>query len=162
MTEVVHILDRFVPELQQYLLIEDIGSYLIAEGLLSGDDYLMLTKRTSNKEAVVELLHLVRKKGPDCLESFLNALRRSCTEATTPHQGHLYLWELFQANRSEAQPLKKQKSRSLLSLLSITKHNKNSKSNKVCMWLINNIATYVYPCMHAHILNYVCTYILLL
>ena len=70
MAEVVHILDRFVPELQQYLLIEDIGSYLIAEGLLSGDDYLMLTKRTSNKEAVVELLHLVRKKDLTAWKAF--------------------------------------------------------------------------------------------
>ena len=128
MTEVVHILDRFVPELERYLLIEDIGCFLIAEGLLSNDDYLALVRRTSKKEAVVELLQLVKRKGPDCLQSFLHALHRSCTETSTPHQGHIHLWELFQTSKSGAHPLKKHKSKSLLSLI---KWNKNSKSNKV-------------------------------
>ena len=126
-TEVVHMLDRFVPELERFLLIEDIGCYLIAEGLLSNEEYLVLIRRTSKKEAVVELLQLVKRKGPDSLQSFLHALYRSCTESSTPHQGHNHLWELFQANMSSAQPLKKQKSKSVLSFLTA----KWNKSNKV-------------------------------
>ena len=135
--EVVHILDRFVPELQQYLLIEDIGSYLIAEGLLSGDEYLMLTKHSSKKAAVVELLQLVKSKGPDCLQSFLHALHRSSTETFPPHQGHLHLRKLIQTSMSniqhgaQLQPLKKQKSKSVLSLLSRNKRNENTTSNQV-------------------------------
>ena len=128
MTE-VHILDRFAPELQEYLLIDEIGSFLIAEGLLSGDDYLVLTKRTSKKKAVVELIKLIKSKGPDCMQSFLHALQRSCTETSAPHQGHLHLWELFQTNitMTDSLPLKKQKSKSVLSLLGRTKRNKNSR-----------------------------------
>lgn len=132
MTDVVHILDRFVPELERYLLIEDIGCYLIPEGLLTSEEYLVLTKRDSKKEATVELLQKVKEKGPDCLQSFLHALRRSCTENPTPHQGHQHLWELFQASLSGPHLLKKQKSKSVLSLLSWAKRNKSrSKSSKV-------------------------------
>jgi len=132
MAEVVHILDRFVPELEHYLLIEDIGCYLIPEGLLSNEDYLMLTRRTSKKEAVVELLQKVKEKGPDCLQRFLHALYRSCTESPTPHQGHQHLWELFQASLSGPHLLKKQKSKSISSLLSWPKRNRSrSKSSKV-------------------------------
>ena len=109
----MHILDRFVPELERYLLIEDIGCFLIAEGLLSNDDYLTLVRCTSKKEAVIELVQLIKSKGPDCIQSFLHALQRSCTETSTPYQGHLHLWELLQANRSGAHTLKKKKSISL-------------------------------------------------
>lgn len=126
----VHMLDRFVPELECYLLIDEIGCYLIAEGLLSNEDYLMLVNRTSKKVAVVELLQIVKRKGPDSLRRFLHALHRSFTEPSTPHEGHKHLYELIQDSLSSAHmhSLKKQKSRSVWSLL---KRNRNSKSNKV-------------------------------
>ena len=125
----VHTLDRFVPELERYLVIEDIGCFLIAEGLLNNDEYLTLVRYSSKKKAVVDLLHLIKSKGPDCMKSFLHALQRSCTETSTPHQGHLHLWELFQTNitMTDSHPLKKQKSKSILSLFGRTKRNKNSK-----------------------------------
>ena len=131
MTSTVHILDRFVPELERYLLIDEIGCYLIAEGLLSNEDYLMLVGRPSKKVAVVELLQMVKRKEPDSLQRFLHALHRSCTDSSTPHEGHNHLYELIQASISSAHmhPLKKRKSKSVLS--SVLKWNKNSKSNKV-------------------------------
>lgn len=124
MAEVVHILDRFVPELERYLQIEDIGCYLIPEGLLSNDEYLVLVRCASKKEAVVELLQKVKRKGPDSFQGFLHALHRSCTENPTPHQGHQHLWDIFQASMSSPHLLKKQKSKSLMSLF---KRNKSKK-----------------------------------
>ena len=125
----VHILDRFVPELQRYLLIDEIGCYLIAEGLLSNEDYLTLVNHTPKRVAVVELLQIVKRKGPDSLQRFLYALDRSCTEPPTPHEGHNHLYELIQEGISSAHmhSLKK-KSKSPWSLF---KRNKHSKSNKV-------------------------------
>ena len=136
-TEVVHLLDKFAPELQEYLLIDEIGPYLIAEGILTGEDYLLLTKHTSKEKTIVELLQLIKSKGPDCIQSFLHALYQSCMETSTPHQGHLHLWELFQTNitMTDLHPLQKQKSKSILSLLTRIKRTKNFKSDKV------NVAT---------------------
>ena len=126
----VHILDKFVPELERYLLIDEIGCYLIPEGLLSYEDYLMLVNRPSKKVAVVELLQIVKRKGPDSMQRFLRALHRSCTEPSTPHEGHNHLYDLIQDSMSSAHmhSLKKQKSKSVWSLW---KRNKNSKSSKV-------------------------------
>ena len=140
MTSTVHILDRFVPELERFLLIEDIGCYLIAEGLLSNEDYLMLVRRTSKKEAVVELLQMVKRKGPDSLQSFLYALNRACTESSTPHEGHNHLYDLIQDSIRSAhmQPLKKQRSKSIFSL----KRNKSSKSSKV-VYIVQSMHTIV-------------------
>ena len=126
----VHILDKFLPELENYLMIDDIGCFLVSEGLLSTEDYLVLTKCSSKKQAVVEMLQLVKRKGPDSIQSFLHGLYRSCTEASTPHQGHIHLWQLFTG--TNLHPAKKQKSKSVLSLLTKAKRSKHSKSNKVC------------------------------
>ena len=125
--EDVHILDRFAMEFKEYLLIEEIAPYLIAEGVLSGDDYLLLNKCTPQRRKNVELMQLIKSKGPDCMQRFLHALYRSCTELSTPHQNHFHLWELLQTNInvSDAYPLKKQKSKSHF------KRKKSSKSNKV-------------------------------
>ena len=127
----VHMLDRFLPELQSYLIIDDIGPYLIADGLLSPEDYLMLTERSPKKRAVVEMMQLVKRKGPDSLQRFLNGLDRSCASNST-HGGHIHLQKLFQDNISTSSThqhlIKKQKSRPMSSLLPWNKH---SKSNKV-------------------------------
>ena len=142
----VHILDRFLPELENYLMVDDIGCYLVSEGLLSTDDYLMLTKCSSKKQAVVEMLQLVKRKGPDSLQRFLNGLHRSCTEAPTPHQGHIHLLQLFTG--TNLHPAKKQKSKSVLSLLTKAKWNKHSRSKKVSKIYGNTtfIEYYYYQC----------------
>ena len=128
----VDILDRFLPELQSYLIIDDISPFLIAEGLFSMEDYLVLTERNPKKRAVVEMMQLVKRKGPDSLQSFLRGLDRSCA-ANSTHGGHIHLQKLFQAYISGTQQhlSKKQKSKSMLSLLPWSKHSRSNKVFKI-------------------------------
>jgi len=125
----VPLLDRFVPEMQNYLLIENIGGFLIAGGLLNGDKYLALTKSTSRREAVVDLLQKV-KRAPDSLNIFLHALERCCNEITPPHQGHEELLRMFREAQGKANTKVQRKKSKSSSLLNWAK--KRTKSHKVC------------------------------
>jgi len=132
----VHMLDRFVPELERYLLVDDIGIYLISEGLLSLEEYHTIVKSTtSRREAVMELLCRIKRKGPNVFHIFLQALQRSITESSSPHQGHVELWELLQSRavNMQGEQLLKRRSKSVSSLLGrfTKRRSKTSKVNAI-------------------------------
>ena len=126
----VHILDRLIPELEANVQLEDLGVYLISEGLITGEEHLMLARCPSRTEAVIELVQKIKRKGPCSLQSFLTALRRSCNDTVPPHMGHIHLLEVFQSNINASQLTKESKSKSKLSLLAWTRRGKKAK--KVC------------------------------
>jgi len=128
----VHMLDRFIPELERYLLVEDIGIYLISEGLLSLEEYQTIVNYASRREAVVELLHRIKRKGPNVFHIFLQALQRSIKESSPPHQGHVELWDLLQSRvgMQSGEQLLKRKSKSVSSLLGHFA-KRRSKTDKV-------------------------------
>lgn len=128
----IHILDRLIPELEANIQLDDLGIYLISEGLITGEEHLMLVKCPSRTEAVIELVQKIKRKGPCSLQCFLAALRRSCNDTVPPHMGHVHLLELFQSNINDSQLSKQPKSKSKLSLLGWTKRGKKAK--KVCHW----------------------------
>ena len=119
-----------MPELERHLLVDDIGIYLISEDLLTLEEYQAIVKYTSRREAVVELLAKVKRKGPNVFQIFLQALQRSISESSSPHQGHVELWELLQTRVSmQGEQTLKKKSKSVSSLLGrFTKgRSRNSK-----------------------------------
>lgn len=126
----IHILDRLIPELETNVQLDDLGVYLISEGLITGEEHLMLARCPSRTEAVIELVQKIKRKGPCSLQSFLTALRRSCNDTVPPHMGHVHLLELFQSNIDASQLTKETKSKSKLSLLAWTRRGKKTK--KVC------------------------------
>jgi len=130
-TRSIHILDRLIPELEANIQLDDLGIYLISEGLISGEEHLMLAKCPSRTEAVIELVQKIKRKGPCSLQSFLAALRRSCNDMVPPHMGHVHLLELFQSNINDSQLSKQAKSRSKLSLFGWPKRGRKAK--KVCL-----------------------------
>ena len=133
-TRSVHILDRLIPELEANVQLDDLGVYLISEGLITGEEHLMLARCPSRTEAVIELVQKIKHKGPCSLQSFLTALRRSCNNTVPPHMGHVHLLELFQSNIDDTQLPKQTKSKSVLSLLGWTKRGKKVK--KVCQYTL--------------------------
>ena len=126
----IHILDRLIPELQANVQLDDLGVYLISEGLISGEEHLMLAKCPSRTEAVIQLVQKIKRKGPCSLQSFLAALRRSCNDTVPPHMGHVHLLELFQSNINDSELSKQTKSKSKVSLLGWTRRGRKAK--KVC------------------------------
>ena len=123
----VHILDRLIPELEANVQLEDLSVYLISEGLITGEEHLMLARCPSRTEAVIELVQKIKRKGPCSLQSFLTALRRSCNDTVPPHMGHIHLLEVFQSNINASQLTKESKSKSKLSLLAWTRRGKKAK-----------------------------------
>ena len=126
-TRSVHILDRLIPELEANVQLDDLGIYLISEGLITGEEHLMLARCPSRTEAVIELVQKIKRKGPSSLQCFLTALRRSCNDTVPPHMGHVHLLELFQSNINDSQLSKQTKSKSKLSLLGWTKRGRKAK-----------------------------------